>query len=377
VKARRSALLVLVAIAAAACSKAGPRQEIHERRVASAPSRPAVVSVGSRERFGGFDMGAARPGSDDLANVFRYDLPAGWDALPPTNDRLVNLRPAGDSAAACTLSFLQGSAGGLEANVNRWRAQFGAPGLSGEEIAALETHPLLGRDATVVEVHGTFKGMGDTAPMAGFALLGLIVSEPTGSLFLKLTGPEALVATERERFLALAGSLRLAEEHAGAPAGGDPHVHEGEVAPGAAAGGGLSWTAPEGWREMPPRTMREVTFAVGEGAECYIARLASDGGGLVANLDRWCSQFSRPALTPAELDALPRVELLGISAPLLELKGHFEGMDGGVQEDQALLGVACIRPEESVFVKFVGPEAVVRAERERFLAFVKSIAEAP
>lgn len=362
----------------AACNRPGPREEIRERRTASAPSRPALPDAGPRERFGGFDMGspAPRAASNEVAQrVFDYELPEGWVELALTQDRLVNVRPAGDPEAACTLTFLQGSAGGLEANVNRWRGQLGAEPLSGAAIAALPTHPLLGRTATVVEASGTFKGMGDTN-LPGFALLGLIVSEPGGSLFLKFTGPEARVATEREHFLAFAGSLHLAQDHSTAPdvSAAAPHGPD-DGTPHAEAH--LSWTAPEGWREAAPRAMREVTFTVGQAgeAECYITRLGGDAGGLVANLSRWCSQFSRPALTQAQIDALPRAEMLGTTVPVLELDGSFEGMNGTVQQEQALLGVAYIHPEESVFVKFVGPESVVKVERERFLAFVKSIEE--
>src|ERR1700752_2827423 len=122
---------------AVSCDRPGPREEIRERRTASAPSRPALPDAGPRERFGGFDMGSPPPHDDanavagTRARVFDYDLPEGWVELAPTSDRLVNLRPAGDPGAACTLSFLPGSGGGLESNVNRWRGQLGAEPLSG------------------------------------------------------------------------------------------------------------------------------------------------------------------------------------------------------------------------------------------------------
>ena len=371
--ARGAALAACVAAAflASACSHAGPTAEITETRAASQPSSPVLPGATPRQRFPGMggDMGhdAASDGASD--DVIDYDLPSGWMAVAPTSDRMINLRPAGDPEASCYLSFLGGSAGGLVANVNRWRKQFGVEPLDDAAVAALPTLPLLGRDATLVEVEGTFAGMGEGAPRPGFALLGLLVSESGGSLFLKFTGPAPLVALERERFLAFARSLRLAESHGGsAGAMGAPPSSGG-------ASGGLRWTAPAGWTEQAPRAMREVTLSVPGGGECYIARLASDAGGLRPNLDRWSNQVGRGPLSDEAFAALPKVEMLGQSVPVLELEGDFSGMDGNVQAGQGLLGVACIRSNDSLFVKLTGPESVVRAAREDFLAFVRSLEE--
>jgi hypothetical protein len=281
---------------------------------------------------------------------------------------LVNLAPAGDPEAACYLSILPGGGGGLLENVNRWRKQFGAEPLEPTAVEALPTRPLLGRDATQVEVAGTFTGMGNSAPRAGFQLIGLLFSEPAGSLFLKFTGPAGLVALERERFFAFADSLRLFEQHgASSPAVDAP--------PPAATR--LTWTAPPGWSEAPPRAMREVSFTLGGAGECYVTRLLGNAGGLRGNLDRWRGQIGREALDEAGFAALARVLVLGQEVPVLEEEGTFSGMNGVPQPDQGLLAVACIREGDSLFVKLTGPAELVRAERESFLAFVRSLREAP
>jgi len=355
--------------------------EIRETRTARQPSKPVLAGATTAMRFKGFRRSEPEP-SDDLMD---YDLPTGWKALPPTQDRLINLRPAGEPEAACTLSFLQGSAGGLEANVNRWRKQFGAEPLSAAEVAGLPTFPLLGRDAALVEVEGTFAGMGDIEPRAGFRLLGLVISEPDGSLFLKFTGPGALVQNERENFLSLARSLHLAEGHAsaggsgamGAPSSSVPSSVPPQVmASTVTAGGRITWSVPEGWQQEGPRPMREVSFQLGPEAECYVTRLTGDAGGLRANLDRWCTQFGRDRLGAAEFAALPKATVLGIEVPVLELEGAFTGMEGSTQEGHGLLAIACIRASDSVFVKLTGPIEVVRAQRENFMAFVSSLQEA-
>jgi hypothetical protein len=360
---RTSGPLALLA-ALAGCGGAGPSAPIEGRRTASLPSSPVLRGATPAQRFSsGMGAPATGPsaGSDELID---YDLPEGWRALAPTNDRYVNLQPAGVAEAACYLSFLQGSAGGLEANVNRWRAQLGAPPLAAAEVAALPKHTLLGREATLVAASGTFTSM-DGAPRAGFALLGLIVSEPDGSLFLKFTAPAEVVAAERARFLAFASSLRLARSHA--------HADE-EPAP---APEGLRWTAPGGWSESAPRPMRAVTFVIEGGGECYVARLAGDAGGLAKNLDRWSQQMGGAGLSETELAALEQIPMLGRRVPLLALDGAFTGMDGEERGGHGLLGVAWIGAEQSFFVKLTGPSALVRAERDHFVAFVGSLEQVP
>jgi hypothetical protein len=366
--------------ATTACGEVGPEAEIRARRVASRPSSPVLPGATPSQRFGAFDMGgmsgmgAAEEASD---NLIAYDLPSGWQALPTTSERLVNLRPPGDPEASCYLSFFQGSGGGLEANVNRWRTQLGAEPLAADAIAALPKHGILGREGTVVEVDGAFTGMTGGSPRPGFKLLGLAVCEPEGSLFLKFTAPAALVEAQREAFFAFATSLRLEQEHGP----GDGHDHgeadTSKAGGGAGGGGALAWMTPEGWMEQPPRAMREVTFSLGEGAECYVTRLVGDAGGLRANLDRWSDQVGRGPLGNDAYAALPKVTMLGQSVPWLEIEGDFTGMDGATRAGQGLLGVACIRASDSLFVKLTGPESVVRAERENFLAFVESLEEKP
>jgi len=89
--------------------------------------------------------------------------------------------------------FGQGSAGGTQANVERWLKQFEEPrdklGAKLEEVT-IEKHKV-----TYVSAEGTFKsGMpgGPQTPMPDYGLLGAIIEADGGSVFVKLTGPKAL-----------------------------------------------------------------------------------------------------------------------------------------------------------------------------------------
>ncbi|HOZ48242.1 MAG TPA: hypothetical protein PLO37_23095 [Candidatus Hydrogenedentes bacterium] len=143
-------------------------------------------------------------------------------------------------------------------------------------------------------------------------------------------------------------------------------------APGAETPPPLSWETPEGWVEQAPRPMRLVTFAVGE-AECYVAVLRGDGGGLEANVNRWRRQMAQPPLAEAELAELPAIEVLGTAAPFIEIEGTYRDMSGAAHEDSLLFGVACLLGDGSVFVKMTGPAAAVRPQRARFVAFCGSL----
>jgi hypothetical protein len=50
--------------------------------------------------------------------------------------------------------------------------------------------------------------MGPSTPEPGFALWGAIIENPQGSVFVKATGPSALIAREQPRFEELLASLR-------------------------------------------------------------------------------------------------------------------------------------------------------------------------
>ena len=112
--------------------------------------------------IGGFD-------SRDMA----WDAPEGWEQAP---DKAMRLVTYGVGGAECYVSLMSGSAGGVGANVNRWRQQMGQPGLSQLELAALPKITVMGQEATLMEVKGDYdSGMGDTAKAAQ-GMLGIICS---------------------------------------------------------------------------------------------------------------------------------------------------------------------------------------------------------
>lgn len=387
-----------VLLLAAACSEPTERS-IDETRVATVPSRPAISNPTNEKRFGSFGMGApgmTQAAPERPAAPIRWSVPAGWEELAPTDMRVANLRPRRHPDAECYLALLPGEAGGLAANVNRWRSQMGLDALSPAEIDAMPKRTVLGQPATLVELEGAYRGMGSVA-QDGFGLLGAILDLPQVTIFVKMTGPLDVVTRERAGFDAFCDSLRIAtagghDEHDGHDHGDhddhdghdghDGHDHgaqggpvsDGDLPPSGSADG-LAWETPAGWRVGPSRTMRAVTFGLGASgaSECYVTVLGGDGGGVSANLDRWRGQLGLSPFEAGEYAALERVSVLGAETPLFEAYGHFTGMGERSDSDWGMLGVVAPLSDRTVFVKLTGPEEEVRAARAAFVSFCKGL----
>jgi hypothetical protein len=288
---------------------------------------------------------------------FQWTTPEGWvEKKPPGQMREADFRLARDQEVECYLSVAQG---GIAANVMRWRKQMGLEPVAPAAVASLPQHPFLGQGGIFVDLEGTFAGMGQSEPREGYRMLGLLVEEPGRTVTLKMIGPSAVVAEERERFLELAKSFRAAEA---------------EQAP--ESEGGLGWDAPAEWEKRPDQAMRIVTLAPKgtTGAECYITILGGSGGGVEPNLNRWRQQMGQPPLDSKALAALETIQVLGRDAKLIEVTGNFTDMEGNKKVESAgLLGVVCPVEGALLTIKMTGPSDVIARERDRFLAFCRSL----
>ena len=324
---------------------------------------PARVGANTQERFfqrgqdphGGMQQpgGMPQPSAGSIGDMLEWDLPEGWEELPPAQFRDINLRVG---SVECYVSVLGGGGGGAEGNINRWRGQMGLPGLSHEEFDALARAKLFGVDVPLVDIEGTNAGKPNQRMVAIF------FEAPMAAITVKMLGPQNEVAAERAHFDEFCASLRL---------GGN--VPAQTTGTGGSTGGGgvqafdpsrLRWDAPTGWTQSGERQMRFATFDIADGTECYISLLSGAAGGVDANLNRWRQQVSLPPLSPQEIAALPLIPMLGGQQPFLEAYG----VDGS-----SVLGSLVSLPEQTMFIKLTGPEATVRAEVDRFKEFCKSL----
>lgn len=130
------------------------------------------------------------------------------------------------------------------------------------------------------------------------------------------------------------------------------------------------WTA-----KTPVAPFRHVnlSYEPDPRAELTVAAY-EDRGGLAANVNRWRGQVGADPLSPEEIAALPKVQVLSSGqATLVEAYGPFQGMRGPRIEEGGILGAIVSNERFTLFAKFTGPKAVLVAERERFIEFLASL----
>jgi hypothetical protein len=114
--------------------------------------------------------------------------------------------------AECVVYFFgQGQGGGVDANIARWKSQFaqsdGKPVTPKVSKRTIHSLPV-----TLVDLSGNYTGMG--GPMAaapsmnpGYRMLGAIVENSGGNIFIKFAGPEKTIAANQSKFDQLLNSV--------------------------------------------------------------------------------------------------------------------------------------------------------------------------
>jgi hypothetical protein len=133
---------------------------------------------------------------------FNFDRPSGWKWVVPSSAmrkaQLSVSSPEGGAADVTFFHFGPGQGGGVQANVDRWFAQFGNSKTSQSEEKVDATR------VVHVQARGTFQsGMpgGPTTPLENYALLGAILGDDqNGDVFVKMTGPAAVVESAEPLF---------------------------------------------------------------------------------------------------------------------------------------------------------------------------------
>jgi hypothetical protein len=141
----------------------------------------------------------AQGGQTFKVSEFTFTRPAGWESVEVTSQmRKAQLKVTDPktkaSADVIFFHFGQGDGGGTKANVDRWFGQFKEP--RDQIKARTEEVTIGGHKLTYVQAEGTYlSGMpgGPQTPMPGYALAGAILESPQGSVFVRMTGPQALV----------------------------------------------------------------------------------------------------------------------------------------------------------------------------------------
>ena len=141
----------------------------------------------------------------------------GWLRKKPRN-RIVEYEFAAPAVEGDKLDgrvTIMGAGGSVEANIDRWIAQFTQPDRkSTRDRGTFKETKVAGQTVHLVDLSGTFRDqLGPFAPATmrdNYRMLGaIIVTEKMGRYFLKLYGPKATVAANEKAFLAVVESLQV------------------------------------------------------------------------------------------------------------------------------------------------------------------------
>lgn len=349
-----------------------------EIRVYQSPKDTPVVAASDRGAAAAGD-GAAGPSGGGTGTAAEpadrapvpWTVPAGWEEKPASGMRVASYavkRPDGRSADISVVALGGGSGGELE-NVNRWRDQIGLEPVTEAGLAGLRTLVAAGdRQVVMYELDG--KKLVLDGKHAARTLAAIL---PAGEMtvFFKITGENALVAEQKPQFLAWLKSVDTGggrEASAGSPA----DASSAAASPSAPAAAGReslpSWQLPADWVSAGSKPMRLASFDIPDASgngDVSISKLNGDGGGLLANVNRWRGQVGLAPLDAAALAGNSKTVTTagGDRATWVELVGN----------EKTILGAIVVRDGASWFFKLTAPSAVAGRQSKSFEQFVLSL----
>lgn len=308
-----------------------------------------------------------------------YTTPEGWRESGVGEMRVAGFTIAGTNGqtAQVAVTPLPGMAGKENLIVNMWRQQVGLSELSEDEA---------GKQLTVVDIGGEsgkmFDMNGQSAAGANIRIVTAMAHRGDMSWFYKLQGDDELVLAQKPNFIAFLKSVKIeAAPASDALPAGHPVIGGGAMpgavtsaAPPAPREGGPTWTVPTGWQEISGGQFLFAKFLIaGAGdakAAVNVSTSPGDGGGLVANVNRWRGQLGLGAWSAADLAKnTQEIEVLGGTATLVELNGT----DASTEKPATLLGAKVVRGGNTWYYKLMGEPKLVAAQKENFLQFVKGV----
>jgi len=320
---------------------------------------------------------AGHPDVSPAKPTLTWTTPEGWTEVKAGEFRVASFAIKGENGKQADLGIfpLPGGAGGDFANVNRWRNQVGLEAVTAEELKQLtEVVEIAGRQAELYDMAG--KAAGSDEPTR---ILGAIQHREGTAWFFKMTGDDQLVALQKAKFIEFLKALKMeAPQMAGLPPSHPPI--DGSSLPAAAPAaaksneGKPSWQVPPGWTEVPGGQFLIAKFNItGEGnaqAAVNVSMSSGDGGGLLANVNRWRQQLGLSPTGEAELaTSATSVEVTGGKATLIDISGT----DARTGQPARVVGAIVPQSGQTWFYKLMGDIKIVEGQKEAFTKFVQSV----
>jgi hypothetical protein len=148
---------------------------------------------------------------------------------------------------------------------------------------------------------------------------------------------------------------------------------------------GLSFTAPDGWRQSPGNSsMRVAEFALpraagdAEDAQLVVYYFGGSGGSVDANIARWVAQMQQPDGEPVAKSTRTSRTVNGLAVTLVDVSGTYiaEMAPGATERHHKphfrLRAGVVQTPNGPYFIKLTGPEKTVTKWDHAYEQFVGS-----
>jgi len=346
---------IIVFAALSACKK---NSEIKVYRVSKAP-----LEESAPQQQGAMPTNTTAPrmpGGLSPATETAVTTPPNWEPQPLSQMRQASFTVKGDNGAVADISFvsLGSAAGNVLENVNRWLGQLGQPPITEEKLGemAQRLHTSLG-DVIIVDLAGL---PNNADPARDGRIVAAMVTTGNSTLFFKMRGNAELAEAQKGDFIKWVAAVCNAQNQneppkmaAGPPADSSaPRIH---------------WTAPEGWTEVPPSSMRYASYSAPaeEGKiDISIVTFPGEGGSDADNINRWRGQIGLAPVDPSAVTSQV--------APLKTADTTFSITDIAGPETRTIAAWTH-RDGRVWFFKATGPSAAVEKEKPNFVKFVESV----
>jgi hypothetical protein len=294
--------------------------------------------------------------SPELIGKLRWKAPDNWEKQTPGQFQLELYKI--NAGASLAISSLPGDAGGIPANVNRWRGQIGLPSTEdvGGDVIEVESE---GVSARWFELKG-----------AEQSILAAIITLPKETWFFKLTCSTSELEGMREQFQ---NFLATVDMETIANSQETPPQPEPQPEASTVKKSGIGLNIPEGWVKSEGTSMRVASFSIpGNGVpdgDVSVVPLMGESGSILENVNRWRGQVKLPALA-SEKDPAIGTEKQGTAGTFLithmvSTESLFEGeRKGGIST--AILK----RGDTTWFFKLAAEAELLEKNRDAFEKFV-------
>jgi hypothetical protein len=324
----------------------------------SAPSEPTSPSMpASAPETQPPDVSAMAPAPPSAPQI-KYQLPDGWQEKSPSEMRIASFTALGSNGQSADIGVVPLSIVGRDLElVNMWRSQVQLPATS-DPNAVNQSEPV-----TIGGEPGRLFGFVSEQPMNGKSRQRIFVAMLTRgdmSWFFKMAGEDAFVASQKGKLIQFLKSVSFPQNAPEAMAAVPPTNDDSP---------GSIWTVPSSWQPMPPAQFLLAEFSIpgadGAKAEVNVAEMEGDGGGILANVNRWRGQIGLGPIDEKDLSKLSRT----FDTP--------EGKETLVRITTSdfktsILAMIIPRNGGTWFYKLMGDTQTTIAQEDAFMNFIQS-----